>query len=284
MTGLEIAAVAGLILLVAILYSSVGHAGASGYLATMGLFSLAQGTMRPTALILNLLVSVIGTVQFARAGHFRWRGFWPFALTSIPLSFWGGRTSLADATYNLLVGAVLLFAAWRLIAVGRGNPTIATQPAPIPWGLLLGAAIGYLSGLTSVGGGIFLTPVLLLMNWADPKQAAATSVAFILVNSAAGLAGQMSSTNGFKMPETNLLIAWGAAAIIGGAIGSTLGSRHFPALILRRLLAVVLVIAGIKLLSEGASSRRPQNEKKAAVTRLFLRDTAADSFESQLSS
>jgi uncharacterized membrane protein YfcA len=248
MSGLEIAAVAALILLVAVLYSSVGHAGASGYLAVMGLFGLAQPTMRPTALILNLLVSAIGTVQFARAGHFRWRNFWPFALTSIPLSFLGGQTTLADATYNRLVGAVLLFAAWRLIAVGRGKPAAELRPAPIVWGLILGAAVGYLSGLTSVGGGIFLTPLLLLLNWADPKQAAATSVAFILVNSAAGLAGQVTSPKGFAMPETRLLIAWGVAAILGGAIGSTLGSRRFPATTLRRLLAVVLVIAGVKLL------------------------------------
>ncbi len=246
MSQLQAVEIAGLILVVASLYSSIGHAGASGYLAVFGLFGLDEPTMRPAALILNLLVSVIGTVQFARAGHFRWRTFWPFALASMPFAFLGGRIHLDDLTYRRLVGAVLLFAAYRLAVIGRRDVDAETRPVPIWAGLICGGLIGLLSGLTGVGGGIFLTPLLLLANWAQIKEAAATSVAFILVNSAAGLAGLLST--GIDLPIWKYLAVWSAAAIVGGAIGSTLGSRRLPPLVLRRLLAAVLVIAAVNLL------------------------------------
>jgi uncharacterized membrane protein YfcA len=233
-----------LILVAALLYASVGHGGASGYLAVMALCGVAPETMKPAALALNVLVSSVALVQFARAGAFEWRLFWPFALVSAPCAYLGGRVPPAEF-YGPLVGAVLLFAAWRLAAGAR----VATQPAralPRALALVSGAAIGFLSGLTGVGGGIFLAPLLLLTRWAEPRQTAGVSAAFILVNSLAGLAGHGA-------PLAHLPPAfpwWAAAALAGGLTGATLGSRHLPGPTLRRLLALVLVVAGVKMLAE----------------------------------
>ncbi|HYR46373.1 MAG TPA: sulfite exporter TauE/SafE family protein, partial [Thermoanaerobaculia bacterium] len=221
------------------MYSSVGHGGASAYLAVMALAGLAPTVMRPAALVLNLIVAAIGSIRFARAGHFRWRLFWPFAVTSIPLAFVGGAITLPDAVYRRILAVVLLFAAYRLWRVFRGGEEKIRLP-PLPAALVWGAAIGLLSGLTGVGGGIFLSPLLLLAHWAEPKPTAAVSAAFIWVNSFAGLLGKPSSLA--VLPEGIAL--WAAAAAIGGILGAGLGSRRLPSLTLRRLLAVVLLIAG----------------------------------------
>src|SRR5437870_10860758 len=157
---------AALIFIVALLYSTVGHAGASGYLAAMALFSISPLVMKPTALVLNILVALIGTVRFYRAGFFRWRIFWPFAVASIPASYIGGSLALPDFLYKIIVGVVLLYSAARLFFSAATADTRKTKLVPVWIALLLGAAIGLLSGLTGVGGGIFLSPVLLLMNWA----------------------------------------------------------------------------------------------------------------------
>lgn len=230
------------ILLAAILYSSVGHGGASAYLAVMALFGLAPQVMRPSALVLNLVVAAIAAVRFARAGHFRWRLFWPFAAASIPFAFLGGAITLPDAVYRRLLGAVLLFAAYRLWRVFRGAESL--RAPSLSTALLWGAAIGMLSGLTGVGGGIFLSPLLLLARWAEPKPTAAVSAAFIWVNSFAGLLAKPASLA--ALPPAIAL--WAIAAAAGGLLGATLGSRRLPSLVLRRLLALVLVIAGGKLL------------------------------------
>ena len=233
-----------LILFAALLYSSVGHAGASGYLAAMALFSLPPEVMKPTALVLNLVVAIAGTIRFARAGHFAWNIFWPFAALSIPCAFIGGALKLPIPAYKVLLGCVLLFAAWRLAFSSPAQGGAQTRPVALLPALFCGAALGLLSGLTGVGGGIFLSPLLLFLRWADVRKTAGVSVAFILVNSAAGLLGHLASVK--NVPHE---IAWWApAALVGGLIGSELGSRRLAPLTMRRLLAIVLVIAGLKML------------------------------------
>ena len=232
-----------LIFIAALMYSSVGHAGASGYLAAMALFGLAPAVMKPTALVLNLVVATVGTIRFARAGHFAWNVFWPFALTSIPCAFLGGALKLPVSAYKLVLGGVLLFAAWRM-AFNVSSEAGRQIPIPLAPALLLGAALGLLSGLTGVGGGIFLSPLLLLLGWADVRKTAGVSVAFILVNSAAGLLGHLASVK--NVPHE--IVWWAPAALAGGLIGSELGSRRLAPLTMRRLLAVVLVVAGVKML------------------------------------
>ena len=247
-TGTIIAlAIAVLIFVVALLYSTVGHAGASGYLAAMALFGVAPFVMKPTALTLNIIVALIGTVRFYRAGFFSWRTFWPLAVTSIPAAFVGGALTLPVPIYKSIVGIVLLYSAVRLFlsaAVKKENATLV----PIWIALCLGAAIGLLSGLTGVGGGIFLSPVLLLMHWTTTKETSGVAVAFILVNSVAGLLGNVSAVS----YVANDITYWAPAALIGGWIGTELGTRVLPIAGIRRWLSVVLVLAGLKLISEAA--------------------------------
>jgi uncharacterized membrane protein YfcA len=236
------------VLVVAFLYSSVGHAGASGYIAVMALASLAPATIKPTALALNIVVATIGSWQFWRAGHFRWALFWPFALASIPLAFVGGRLDLPADWFRLLVGLVLLFSAayffWHpTVDEARGRP-------PLPVALGAGGGLGLMAGLTGTGGGIFLTPLLLLTKWAKTKEASATSALFILCNSIAGLAGNASATK--QLPA--FLAPLAIAVVVGGAAGSWLGARRFPVPTIKRLLAAVLAIAGAKLVHEGVKA------------------------------
>lgn len=233
-----------LIFIAALLYSSVGHGGASGYLAAMALFNLAPDVMKPTALVLNLFVTVVGTVRYARAGCFSWRIFWPFAVLSIPFAFLGGMWKLPVTTYRIILGAVLLFAAWRLAIRQSAHAPLSQRPIVLPAALALGAAIGLLSGLTGVGGGIFLSPLLLLLGWADVRKTAGVSAAFILVNSAAGLMGHWESVR--SLPHE--IIWWAPAALLGGVVGAELGSRRLTPLTMRRLLAAVVVVAGLKML------------------------------------
>ena len=227
--------------LAAIVYSSVGHAGASGYLAAMAFVGLPTPMMRPTALVLNLLVASIATIRFARAGFFSWRLFWPFALGSVPLAFIGGGITLPGHWYRTLVGVVLWAAALRLwlnlsLPAKHGPPTFAA--------ILWGAGIGLLAGLTGTGGGIFLSPLLLFMGWAETRQAGGVSAAFILANSLAGLAGNPASLS--HLPAH--LPVWAGAAVAGGLIGAELGSRRISTATIRRLLGVVLLVAGAKLI------------------------------------
>ncbi|HUN81823.1 MAG TPA: sulfite exporter TauE/SafE family protein, partial [Phycisphaerae bacterium] len=222
-----------LIFLVAALYSTVGHAGASGYLACMALFGLAPEVMRPAALTLNILVATIGTIRFARAGCFSRRIFLPFAITSVPCAYFGGRYQLSAQTYHYILGVVLLFASLQLFRKAVSSQSLPTKPPSLTVALPVGAALGYLSGLTGVGGGIFLSPILLLMCWASPQTTAGVSAAFILVNSLAGLGGAWSD-----LPHLPGAIAlWAVAAIAGGNIGSYLGSRRLTGPAIRRLLA-----------------------------------------------
>jgi len=249
-TGTIIAlAIAALIFVVALLYSTVGHAGASGYLAAMALFGVAPIVMKPTALTLNIIVALIGSIRFYRAGFFSWRTFWPLAVASIPASFIGGSLALPDLIYKSIVGVVLLYSAVRLffsarVAAENEDATVV----PIWIALCLGAVLGLLSGLTGVGGGIFLSPVLLLMHWTTTRETSGVAAAFILVNSVAGLLGHVSAVSFVS----NDITYWAPAALIGGWVGTELGTRVLPVAGIRRWLSVVLVLAGLKLISEAA--------------------------------
>ena len=233
---------AALFFAAALLYSSVGHAGASAYLAAMALVGLPPDIMRPTALVLNLFVAGIVVVRFTRAGHLPWRELLPLVLGSIPAAFIGGGIELPGEIYRPLVAIVLLAGAWRLATAPAAGEDV---PAGVPLlpGILAGAAIGLLAGLTGTGGGIFLTPLLVLAGWAATRDAAGLSGAFILANSLAGLAGLASG--GVTLPSA--LPVWIAAVVAGGLIGSWLGAARYSVLGLRRALAVVLVIAAGKL-------------------------------------
>jgi uncharacterized protein len=231
------------------LYSSVGHGGASGYLAAMALLGVAPASMKPAALALNILVSLIAFVQFWRAGHFNWRYFWPFAATSVPFAFIGGQAHLPEHIYKPILAVVLVLAALRLlinIKEKKEEKKKIEPDAPFPRfpALIIGAIIGLLSGLTGVGGGIFLTPLLLFLGWMKPKEAAATSALFIFVNSLSGLFGHLSK--GGTFPQN--LPLWAICAVVGGSIGAYLGTQKLPVTAMRPLLAVALVIAAVKML------------------------------------
>lgn len=238
---------AALILAVAALYASVGHAGASGYLAAMALLGVAPGLMKPTSLSLNILVAVITTVTFIRARHFSWPLFWPFAAASIPCAFIGGAFTLPGQWFRPLIGLILLFSAARLVLARTSGDNREPRPPERPMQLAVGAALGLLSGLAGTGGGIFLSPILLLTGWAGIKQTAATSAAFILVNSISGLAGLLLSTRSCPPDLIRWGPLWAAAALLGGASGAFLGANQLRTPTLRRLLAAVLIIAGLKL-------------------------------------
>ena len=230
------------ILVVAFLYSSVGHAGASGYIAVMALFGLAASVIKPTALVLNILVAFLSTWQFWKAGHFSWKLFWPFAISSVPLAFLGGYLNLPTHLFKIVIGLVLLYSAVRFLIQPKADEEPQAPGKPIA--ISVGAGLGFLSGLTGVGGGIFLTPLMIFMRWARTKTASAVSALFILVNSISGLAGNITSTK--ELPLFTLPLA--ISAVVGGSVGAYLGSRQFSPIAIKRLLGIVLTIAGFKML------------------------------------
>jgi len=233
----------------ATLYASVGHAGASGYLAAMALVGVAPATMRPTALALNILVASIVTIRFHLAGHVPWRALVPFLIGSIPLAFIGGALVLPAAVYKPAVGVVLLVAAVQLFRTAGRSGESAGKTTHIPFvpAVVAGAAIGLLSGLTGTGGGIFLTPLILFAGWSEARAASGISAAFILANSISGLLGNVTSVQALPLA----LPVWLLVAAAGGLIGAELGARRLGAPALRRALAAVLVIAGLKSLLLG---------------------------------
>jgi len=237
--------------IVAGLYSSVGHAGASGYLALMALAGVAPDVMRPTALVLNVVVAALGTWRFARVDLISWRALLPLVAASVPMAFLGGSTQLSLPGYRKLVGAVLLLSAvvlawraWRNAVVANPSPEPPVH-IPLPVAVGIGGGIGMLSGLTGTGGGLFLSPLLLLGGWAGPRRTAGLAVPFILLNSSAGLAGL-----GWSNASLPGGWAWFVLAVLaGGAVGTRLGTRQLPARALIALLSVVLLVASMKLLA-----------------------------------
>ncbi|MCX6866396.1 MAG: sulfite exporter TauE/SafE family protein [Verrucomicrobia bacterium] len=230
--------------LAAALYASVGHGGASAYLAVMGFMGMAPVEMKPIALTLNIAVSLLALVMFARAQHFRARLFWPLAAASVPAAFIGGWLQSPDPIFKIIVAATLVCGAWRLAFSGNTAETLTREPQ-WPTLLVLGLSLGFLSGLIGIGGGIFLTPLLILFRWTPAKPAAAVSAAFILANSLAGLSGFIVK-GGAIPPVTWQLLP---VVMIGGWLGSSWGSKRAGVPALKRSLAVVLLVAAAKFVT-----------------------------------
>ncbi len=233
-----------LIFIAAVLYSSVGHAGASGYLAAMALFGMSPIIMKPTALTLNIIVATIAVIKYLKVGRFSLQIFLPFALSSIPLAYIGGLILLPDIYYKPIIGVVLIYCAFMFVKEAtKSNYEI--KPPSLFIIIIFGAIIGFISGLVGVGGGIFLSPLLIMLHWEEVKKVSGIASAFILVNSIAGLLGFISS-NTPELP--NGIEIWVVVAIIGGYIGAEYGSKRLTNTTIKRLLALVLLIAGVKML------------------------------------
>lgn len=236
-----------LLFIVAFLYASVGHGGASGYLALMAIYGFAPEVMKPTALLLNLFVSLMAFLQFYRGKHFNWKLFLPLALASIPMAYLGGTIGLESGLYKKILGGLLLFPVARFFFFSQQQES-PVQPSNAAGSVLIGAGIGFLSGLIGIGGGILLSPILLLANWANQKQTAAISALFIFVNSLAGLFGQVSKGIQFSSDMVGMVLI----AFAGGCLGAWLGSLRFRQTVLKNILAVVLCLASFKLLFTNA--------------------------------
>jgi uncharacterized protein len=233
--------------IIALLYASVGQAGGTGYVAAMGIFGYSPDVIKPTALALNILVAAIGSLRFARAGLLTWRTCYPFAILGVPFSVLGGATRLPGALYQSTVGALLLLASVQMIrSAGAAVQHDAKAPPNPPFmaSRLTGAGIGFVSGITGVGGGIFLAPLVLTFGWVETRQASAVSAIFNLLNSAAALAGAWATLQGLPEP-----LAWWLLSVgLGGFVGSWFGSLHLSPTLLRYILAFLLVSAGARMI------------------------------------
>ena len=243
MDGTTIIWIAALMAIAAALYSSVGHGGASAYLAIMALFSVASETMRPTALALNLVVATFAAARFAWRGQTNWRLLTAFAVTAVPAAYLGGTMKLAPELYRSLVGAVLLLAAVRLFWQPERLAARPIHPPSLAVALPAGALLGLLAGLSGTGGGIFLSPLIILFGWEDARKTSGIAAAFIVLNSAAGLLGNLASVQ--RLPvELPILVA---SVFVGALLGTWLGVSRLPRHRLLQGLAVVLVVAALKL-------------------------------------
>ncbi len=228
--------------IVAFMYASVGHGGASGYLALMALFAFPTMIMKPSALLLNIFVAGVSFWFFRKNQHFRWKLFYPFAITSIPAAFIGGSLSINPTLYKQILGVFLIIAILRMLAL-FGKSTVRNTAPSLCAALLIGLFIGLFSGMIGIGGGIILSPVIILLGWGSVKEAAAVSALFILVNSVSGIIG--FTVTGGSIPIAAFYLT--PIALVGGALGAFYGSRKFNLKTLTYLLATVLLIASIKL-------------------------------------
>lgn len=232
---------------IAMLYASVGHGGASGYLALMALYGVAPAVMKPTALLLNLFVSIVSFIQFYRGGHFKFNLFWPLAVASVPMAFIGGLIHMNAGIYKTVLGILLMITVVRFLFFSNIQPHQLKRAQIVP-ALIIGGTIGFLSGLIGIGGGIILSPVLLLLKWSDMKQTAAISALFIFVNSISGLMGQL--VTGIEFSSDMLMYV--IVAFAGGLVGAYIGSLKMKAVALKNVLAFVLLVAAWKLLFTNA--------------------------------
>ena len=227
----------------AALYSSVGHAGASAYIALMALFSVPPAVMRPTALTLNILVASFASYRYAQAGYFRWRVVWPFLLGSLPFAFIGGSIQLPSQYYRAIVGVVLILSGLRLLWAVHIYASREVHDPPIWLSMLIGVGIGFLAGLTGTGGGIFLSPVIIFLAWSALRTTSGIAAVFILGNSIAGLLGNLAIVRSLPSELPMYILAVMLGAFVGTAFGTKVSIIH-----IRRALGVVLIIAGLKLI------------------------------------
>jgi len=233
-----------LLILIAFLYASVGHGGASGYIAIMALYGFAPTVIRSTALVLNILVSIIGFISFYRNGFFNKRIFIPLIISSVPMAYLGGLMPLENHIYKIVLGLILLIPAIRFSGIIKSSINYSKKHYSVPGLVIIGGLIGLISGMTGIGGGIILSPLLILLRWTDMKQTAALSAGFIFLNSIAGLTGMMQQGLNFNMD----IIAFIIPALIGGIAGAHFGAGKFNTTILSGILGIVLLIASLKLL------------------------------------
>lgn len=234
-------------LIIALVYAAVGQAGASGYIAVMGLAGFTPLSMKTTALALNLLVASIGTMMFLRAGRLSMRNVWPFAILGFPFSLLGGAVQLPEKIYFPIVGVVLILSGFQMArAAIRSTASTADPAAPPPFvaALITGAVIGFVSGTTGTGGGVFLAPIIFAMNWGTARQTAATTAVYNLMNSAAALIGAYAAWD--QIPSA--LPIWLVAVAVGGVAGAYAGTRYLSDRWLRGILALLLLASGLKLI------------------------------------
>ncbi len=240
----ETAYILGLLFIVAFFYSSVGHGGASGYIAVLSLLGVSAMLIKPSALLLNVFVAGISFYHYYRSGHFRWKLFYPFAVLSVPMAFAGSFIKLDANLYKQLLGICLIIAVLRIVGVFNRKSESATKQLPLVAGIVIGAALGLFSGMIGIGGGIILSPLILLFNWGNLKESAAVSALFIVVNSFAGLLGFWKQGMAFS-PE---FLLWLSVAVTGGFLGSYWGSKRAENTVLKHVLAAVLLLAAAKLI------------------------------------